>query len=213
ANDHKENTITVTLDNGRTITYNPERLSGVSVYREAERDFSVGDRIQFRAPFAEGKVKNSELGTIKKIADGRMTVRLDKKRDVTFGLDQFRHIDHGYAVTSHSSQGQTVNRVLVNAETIETDLLLNQRMAYVAISRARFEARVYTDSLKQLGPALNRERNKEIALDALRQTDVEDKRLTTTVANASSFMGLADGSVQLNTSVSSQLSSHNETAS
>ena len=157
ANTHKENTITVRLESGREITYNPERLSGVSVYREAEREFAAGDRIQFRAPFPAGKVKNSELGTIKQIADGEMTVRLDKKRDVTISLDQFRHLDHGYAVTSHSSQGQTVNRVLVNAETSETDLLVNQRMAYVAISRARFEARVYTDSLKELGPAFNRE--------------------------------------------------------
>src|SRR6266542_84637 len=170
ANNHKDNTITVRLDNGREITNNPERLSGVSVYREAERDFAVGDRIQFRAPFAEAKVKNSELGTIKHIADGKITIRLDKKRDVTINVDQFRHLDHGYAVTSHSSQGQTVNRVLVNAETIETDLLLNQRMAYVAISRARFEARIYTDSLKELGPALNRERNKEIALEALQES-------------------------------------------
>src|SRR5262245_45642768 len=215
ANDHKENTITVTLDNGREITYNPERLSGVSVYREAERDFAAGDRIQFRAPFAQGNVKNSELGTIKQIADGRMTVRLDKKRDVTFGLDQFRHIDHGYAVTSHSSQGQTVNRVLVNAETIETDLLLNQRMAYVAISRARFEARVYTDSLKQLGPALNREKNKEIALDALLQThvDADSKRMKATSANAYSITGLVDGNGQLSTSVPSQPLSDNDLAS
>jgi conjugative relaxase-like TrwC/TraI family protein len=219
ANDHKENTITVTLDNGRTITYNPERLSGVSVYREAERDFAVGDRIQFRAPFAEGRVKNSELGTIKKIADGRMTVRLDKKRDVTFGLDRFRHLDHGYAVTSHSSQGQTVNRVLVNAETIETDLLLNQRMAYVAISRARFEARVYTDSLKELGPALNRENNKEIALDALGQTQAAAKGrgVTATSANAySSRVQIESGNgkrQQLDTSILSQPSSESALAS
>jgi len=213
ANDHKENTITVRLDTGREITYNPERLSGVSVYREAERDFATGDRIQFRAPFAEGKVKNSELGTIKNIAEGRMTVRLDKKRDVTFGLEQFRHIDHGYAITSHSSQGQTVNRVLVNAETIETDLLLNQRMAYVAISRARFEARVYTDSLKQLGPALNREKNKEIALDALGQMQAAAKRreLTATIPNAHTSIVLSESGngkrTQIDTSIASQPSS------
>ncbi len=170
ANNHKENTITVRLESGREITYNPERLSGVSVYREAQREFAAGDRIQFRAPFAPGKVKNSELGTIKQITDGEMIVRLDKKRDVTISLDKFRHLDHGYAVTSHSSQGQTVNRVLVNAETTETDALLNQRMAYVAISRARFEARVYTDSLKDLGPAFNRKKNKEIALEALNES-------------------------------------------
>ena len=169
-NNHKENTITVRLESGREITYNPERLSGVGVYREAEREFTAGDRIQFRAPFPPGRVKNSELGTIKQIDSGKMIVRLDKKRDVTINLEQFRHLDHGYAVTSHSSQGQTVNRVLVNAETTETDLLLNQRMAYVAISRARFEARVYTDSLKELGPAFNREKNKEIALEALNES-------------------------------------------
>ena len=170
ANNHKENTITVRFESGREMTYNPERLSGVSVYREAEREFAVGDRIQFRAPFNPGNVKNSELGTIKQIEKNSMTVRLDKKRDVAIDLTRFRHLDHGYAVTSHSSQGQTVNRVLVNAETTETDALLNQRMAYVAISRARFEARVYTDSIKELGPALNRPKNKEVALNALRQS-------------------------------------------
>jgi conjugative relaxase-like TrwC/TraI family protein len=170
SNDHKENTITVRLESGRELTYNPERLSGVSVYREAEREFATGDRIQFRAPFTAGKVKNSELATIKQITDDKMIVRLDRKRDVSINLAEFRHLDLGYAVTSHSSQGQTVNRVLVNAETTETDLLLNQRMAYVAISRARFEARVYTDSRNELGPALNRERNKEVALDALHQS-------------------------------------------
>jgi ATP-dependent exoDNAse (exonuclease V) alpha subunit len=79
-----------------------------------------------------------------------MVVRLDKKRDVRIDLEKFQHLDLGYAVTSHSAQGQTVNRVLVNAETTETDLLVNQRMAYVAISRARFEARIYTASRKNL---------------------------------------------------------------
>lgn len=170
SNNHSENTVTVRLESGREIIYNPQRLSGVSVYREAERDFAVGDRIQFRAAFAEAKVKNSELGTIKQITDDKMIVRLDKKRDVSIPVERFRHLDHGYAVTSHSSQGQTVNRVLVNAETTETHALVNQRMAYVAISRARFEARIYTDSLKELGPAFNREKNKEIALDALHQS-------------------------------------------
>jgi len=29
---------------GREITYNPERLSGVSVYREAEREFAGGKK-------------------------------------------------------------------------------------------------------------------------------------------------------------------------
>ncbi|MCU1264120.1 MAG: conjugative relaxase domain protein [Acidobacteria bacterium] len=167
---HRDNTITVGLEGGREITYNPERLSGVSVYKEAERSFAQGDRIQFRAPFAEAKVKNSELGTITEIADGKLTVALARKRVITFDPARFRHLDHGYAVTSYSAQGKTMDRVLVNAETTETDMLLNQRMAYVAMSRARFDARVYTDSTVDLGGALNRLKDKEMALEALKQS-------------------------------------------
>ncbi|MGH9906028.1 MAG: hypothetical protein ACRD8U_10675 [Pyrinomonadaceae bacterium] len=175
---HRDNTITVRLEDGRKITYNPERLSGVSVYKEAKRQFAEGDRIQFRAPFAEAKVKNSELGTITEISEGRLTVALAGKRVVTFNPEHFPHLDHGYAVTSYSAQGKTMDRVLVNAETTETDLLLNQRMAYVAVSRAKFDARVYTDSAADLGGAFNRQKNKEMALEVLResQTGVNNER-------------------------------------
>lgn len=167
---HRDNTITVGLEDGREITYNPKRLSGVSVYKEAKRQFAEGDRIQFRAPFAEAKVRNSELGTITEIADGKLTVALAGKRVLTFDPERFPHLDHGYAVTSYSAQGKTMDRVLVNAETTETDLLLNQRMAYVAVSRAKFDARVYTDSAAELGGALNRPKNKEMALEALKES-------------------------------------------
>jgi hypothetical protein len=42
----------------------------------------------------------------------------------------------GYAVTSHSSEGQTADRALILADTeLGTKDLLNNRMAYVAVSR------------------------------------------------------------------------------
>ena len=81
---------------------------------------------------------------------------------------QFRHLDYGYAVTSHSSQGLTVDRVLVNADTRESLQLLNDRMAYVAVSRAREEALIYTDSAANLHETLNRRTDKEMALKALK---------------------------------------------
>jgi conjugative relaxase-like TrwC/TraI family protein len=166
---HAENELTVQLQDGRNITYNPKRLSGVSVYKEATREFSVGDRIQFRAPFPEAKVKNTELGTITNIAQGQFMISLCADRVVTFDPQRFPHLDHGYAVTSYSSQGKTMDRVLVNAETTETDLLVNQRMAYVAVSRARLDARIYTDSAADLSGALARRKDKTMALEALKQ--------------------------------------------
>jgi conjugative relaxase-like TrwC/TraI family protein len=163
---HERNELTVRFANGRTLTYDPTRLSGVSVYNKAERFFAEGDRIQFRAPFAEKRVVNAELGTINQIEPEHFRVTLDSGREVIFDPQQFRHIDHGYAVTSHSSQGLTVDRVLINADTQESLRLLNDRMAYVAVSRAREEALIYTDSTQNLRETLNRTTNKEMALGA-----------------------------------------------
>ena len=154
---------------GQEITYNPARLSGVNVYRESNRMFAEGDRIQFRAPFTEHRIANGELGSIGKITEEELTVALDRGREVSFEPDKFRHLDHGYAVTSYSSQSQTVDRVLVNADANESDLLLNQRMGYVAVSRAREEAMIFTNSIEQLSAALDRKVDKETAIEALRQ--------------------------------------------
>jgi hypothetical protein len=167
AKNHEENEITVCFESGRTLTYNPQRLSGVSVYREANREFAEGDRIQFRTPFAEKRITNGELATIAKIGDKKMTVKLDSGREVVFDSDKFRHIDHGYAVTSHSSQGTTVDRVLINADTRESEMLLNDRMGYVAISRAREDAIIYTNSIEELRSTIGRRVDKEMAVEAL----------------------------------------------
>jgi len=60
--------------------------------------------------------------------------------------------------------------VLVNADTSEPDKLLNQRMAYVAASRARLDARIYTDSDERLSAALARQVDKSTALEASRES-------------------------------------------
>ena len=67
-----------------------------------------------------------------------------------------------------------MDRVLVNADAQESDVLLNQRMGYVAISRAREEAMIFTNSADQLRAALDRTVDKEMAVEALRQTSARD---------------------------------------
>ena len=144
--DHETNKITVRFFDGRELTYNPTRLSGVSVYYEAERAFAEGDRLQIRAPFREKRIANGALGTITKIEPDQVRLAMDSGREISVDLRKFRHLDYGYAVTSYSAQGLTFDRVLVNADTQESARLLNDRTAYVAISRARYDALIYTDS-------------------------------------------------------------------
>jgi ATP-dependent exoDNAse (exonuclease V) alpha subunit len=84
-----------------------------------------------------------------------MRLRLDDERHIDFNPKHHPHLDHGYAVTSYSSQGQTAERVLVHIDTeLAAKDLLNSRMAYVSISRGQFDAQIFTDSLEKLPKAL-----------------------------------------------------------
>jgi conjugative relaxase-like TrwC/TraI family protein len=165
--DARANLLTVELESGSSVTYDPHRLRGVNVFTESTREFSTGDRIQFTEPNKTLGVANRDLGTITAIDNGQMTVRLDGKqpREITFDTSQFRSLDHGYAVTSHSSQGLTAGRVLANIDTESSRLLINARLAYVAVSRASDDVRIYTNDAETLGKRLAADTSKTVAVD------------------------------------------------
>jgi conjugative relaxase-like TrwC/TraI family protein len=164
--DPAANMLTVEKPNHELVTYDPRRLIGVSVYREIKREFSVGDRIQFTAPDKSLGVANRDLATIESIhPDGRLAARLEDRRQMEFNAGEHRHFDHGYAVTSHSSQGLTAERVLVHADTSVHPDLLNSRFGYVSISRASHEATLFTDDMAKLGPHLGADVSKTSALE------------------------------------------------
>ncbi len=165
--DARANSLTVELADGSSVSYDPRRLRGVNVFREVEREFATGDRIGFTSPNKALGFANRDLGTITGIEAGKMIVRMDGKaeRTVTFDTAEFRQFDHGYAVTSHSSQGLTAGRVLAHFDTESSHSLINTRLAYVAISRASDDARVYTNSAETLGQRLATDISKTSALD------------------------------------------------
>jgi len=168
ATDPKENLVTVRQQDGEQVTYNPARLRGISAYREIEREFAIGDRIQLTAPNRELGVANRDLGTLQQIhADGRITVRMegDRGKSITFDPRGMRHLDHGYALTSHSSQGLTAERVLVNMDTDVHRELINNRYAYVSVSRASQDVQVFTNDAANLAASLSRDVSKASAID------------------------------------------------
>jgi hypothetical protein len=81
----------------------------------------------------------------------------------TLEHDTARPVD-GYAVTSHSSQGLTAERVLVNMDTEIHSNLINARFAYVSISRGSHAAHIFTDNVAELGERLNHDVSKTSAL-------------------------------------------------
>jgi ATP-dependent exoDNAse (exonuclease V) alpha subunit len=165
--DAQKNLVTVVRADGSEQTYDPRRQMGVIAYRAQEKAFSVGDRIQFTSPDNKLKIANRELGIVEEFgADGRMRLKLDGGRNVAIDPEQHPHIDHGYAMTSYSSQGQTAERVLVHVDTeLGAKDLLNNRMAYVAISRGQNDAQIFTNSADKLAGVLARDVSHQSAIE------------------------------------------------
>jgi hypothetical protein len=163
--DAATNRLTVTLQDGSERTYDPRRQQGVSVFREEVRRFSVGDRIQFTVPANDLKIANRELGVIAGTDDaGRVSLKMDSGPSLQIDPNKHPHLDFGYAMTSHSSQGQTANRVLIHIDTeLPAKDLLNSRMAYVSVSRGAHDAQIFTNDREKLSTVLGHDISKQTA--------------------------------------------------
>jgi hypothetical protein len=175
----RENLVRVKRENGEQVSYDPRRLHGVTLYRETERGFSQGDRVQFTAPNRARHIANRELGTIEKIDDrGNLQLRLDSGRSVAFNIKDNPHLDYGYAVTSHSSQGQTADRVLVHVDTEQAGgKLVNRRLAYVAVSRGRYDTQLYTNDKTHLTEQLSRDVSHRSAIEPSRESAPSEQKI------------------------------------
>jgi conjugative relaxase-like TrwC/TraI family protein len=166
--DKDRNLLTVERARGKEITYDPKRLHGVTVYKETQRHFSQGERVQFTAPYREDRIPNRQLGTVTGIDSQHIRIRLDSCREVKVDARKHLHLDFGYALTSHSSQGLTADRVLLHVDSTQAhEKLINTRLAYVSISRGRYDAQIYTNSRTELAERLSREVSKRSALDSV----------------------------------------------
>ncbi|HEY9836909.1 MAG TPA: DUF3854 domain-containing protein, partial [Vampirovibrionales bacterium] len=72
----------------------------------------------------------------------------NKKRLDEFSLDELNHCDHAIVGTVYSSQGKTAERVFVS---FGNDPTVNRESVLVALSRAKYEAKIWTPNVQKLG--------------------------------------------------------------
>ena len=138
------------------------RASSFSVFEKEEISIAVGDTVRVTKTHRslEGRdLVNNDLLKVIAIRDG--LVRFDNGESLR--THELAHIDQGHVVTSHASQGKTVDQVLISAPVNSFDLV-NAIMFYVSVSRGRGQARVFTDSKGALLEAI--ENNLGIRLSA-----------------------------------------------
>ena len=103
------------------------------------KEFAAGDRLYFLRNERSLGVKNGSLGTIERIRDGVLDVKLDATGDrVVVDTKFYRDLDYGYAATVYKAQGATVDRTYVLATSH-----YDRHATYVALSRHRHSAEVF----------------------------------------------------------------------
>lgn len=129
--------------------------SRFEVYRPMPLPLAVGDRVRITAG---GKTKDGKhrLSNGSLLSVQGFTKQGDIVVDHGWVIDKdFGHLAHGYVVTSHASQGATVDKVFV-AISAESMPATDQRTAYVAVTRGREQAIVFTDDREELLKAMSR---------------------------------------------------------
>ena len=161
-------------EDGARVAWQPATTTRMGVFVPEVQPLAVGDLVRVTANDRARGLVNGELGKIValgadvapvvsvclQLADGRQ-VWLDGTRPLL--------LDHGYCSTVYAAQGQTCERVLIDADA--NSLTASRSTFYVAISRARQTARIYTDDREMLPLTMSRELEKESALELVAERE------------------------------------------
>jgi conjugative relaxase-like TrwC/TraI family protein len=152
--------LTARKENGQEITLTRRQAQAFSVHEKREIEVSAGDKLLLEANRWETqlRVTNGELVTVAKVERGR--IELEDGRTLPAN---YRSFDHGYAVTAHRSQGQTVDAVIVSGDRMSKELF------YVAATRGRESLTVITSDREQLREAIGISGERMSATELARQ--------------------------------------------
>ena len=153
--DRKAGAVLLDDRHGGRVAWKPEeiggRRGGSEVYRAEEIGLRAGDRIRWTRNDAGLGLVNSRTAEVLRVANGRVTFRLEDGKTLELGRNdpQLRHLDHAWASTVHAFQGRTVDNVIAAMEARHPHLT-TQKSFYVEISRARDRAELVTDDAAEL---------------------------------------------------------------
>jgi conjugative relaxase-like TrwC/TraI family protein len=154
----------VKKEDGTTVELNPARLAANSVDVCLARELKVsrGDKLLLQANDRPHRLVNGQIVEVDKIENGQ--IHLADGRTLP---PEYRRFCHGYAVTSHASQGKTVDDVFLVASS-KSFAAVNREQFYVSISRGREHCHVFTDDKELLQRRVGDSRSRAAALDLVK---------------------------------------------
>jgi hypothetical protein len=131
-----------------------DQASRFQVFRGGAMSVARGDvvRVTRNGITADGehRLNNGAIYAVKGFTDSG-DIRLTNGWTISI---EFGHLTHGYVLTSHASQGKTVDRVFIG-QSSNSGPASSREQFYVSVSRAREQATIYTDNKEALREAVN----------------------------------------------------------
>lgn len=181
-----KNKVFVKDDAGNKKLLPLEKAKAFQLYEAKELAIAKGDKIRITDNGKTEEGKHLFNGTSFRVEgfDRMGNIKLSNGSVIS---KDFRHFALGYVMTSHSSQGKTVDRVIIS-QSSESLKASSMQQLYVSVSRGCKSVAIYTDDKEELLRAVSQsnerrsarelvgEANKGIAKDAV-IVDLQRKRL------------------------------------
>ena len=140
----------------------------------------TNDRVLFKKKDRIMGIENGEVGTVFSIDNKSRTVviEMDDKRYVKIAVQDYDNLHLGYAVTTHSAQGITVDKAFILAGGVMQD----RELSYTQISRSREQTKIYTeraevgDTIADLSKRMKTSRMKVIAQDLVLDVQEQEQK-------------------------------------
>ena len=158
--DTAKGTVILEGKNGGKVEWKPDQASKVRIYNQDQTKVAPGDSIVSREnqKFETTKgeqvtIVNGQKGEVKgQTQDGTVIAEFKdangEAKEVLIGAQDGAKLEHGYSGTVHAAQGATAKEMIGAIESGSE--LNNANQAYVALSRAKDDAVVFTDDPEKL---------------------------------------------------------------
>jgi hypothetical protein len=157
-------------------------LLGAETIKVKEGSIRVGDRVIFNETSKLLDVTSGTLGTVSTINGSRVKIRSDDGQDIRFSVREYNALSLGYALTTHKSQGMTMDNGLVMAGPN----WINKELTYVQLSRFRKETHLFCDAavagddqkdlIKRMSKSQVKGTIAEAMVEEMKKEEVKNKR-------------------------------------
>jgi conjugative relaxase-like TrwC/TraI family protein len=174
--DEKGNVLLSGVD-GKTLHLPFKESSKFSVFEKKEIALAGGDKIRItQNSFSQNKKRldNGNILTVKGFDDKGNIVAKSGISEVVLNKDH-RNFAYGYCTTSHSSQGKTVDKVLIAQSSMSFGAASKEQF-YVSVSRGKTGISIYTDHAGELRDAINRSSQRATATELERASKMQQSQ-------------------------------------